>query len=165
MPETATANRCRTLPTGLALLLLLCGAPAAAGDPEPLPLPPPYPSLDTTVRVPTLEPSLELAPPPLTDAPPQRELRVPRPPEPEPPGDDEPVEALPPSPESKEHTGTTAEAIAPRAGDSADSVPRAVVSPAEPLAPPPIKTLEIVLDWYPGPQHAALLLASQNGQL
>jgi putative hydroxymethylpyrimidine transport system substrate-binding protein len=194
MPEAATSNRCRALPTGLALLLLLTGAPAAADDPEALPLPSTtYPPLDTAVMVPTLEPVPELAPPPLTDAPAQIELRVPPPPEPPasddgesdkaapPPSEPEPddgesdkaapsqpapdeVEAAPSSPEPEAHAEPRTDAP-PRPSDSVDPVPRMTVMPPEPLAPPPLKTLEIMLDWYPGPQHAALLLATQNGQL
>jgi len=41
----------------------------------------------------------------------------------------------------------------------ASDVPSVSVMPPEPLPPPPATTLEVMLDWYPGPQHAALLLA------
>lgn len=43
--------------------------------------------------------------------------------------------------------------------------PRVTLTPPEPLEPPPLKSLEIMLDWYPGPQHAALLIAQHKGIL
>lgn len=45
-----------------------------------------------------------------------------------------------------------------------EEIPTVVLTPAEPLEPPPLKPLEIMLDWYPGPQHAALLLAYHRGE-
>ncbi|MGJ7456974.1 ABC transporter substrate-binding protein [Halomonas sp. RA08-2] len=41
--------------------------------------------------------------------------------------------------------------------------PRVTLMPPQPLEPPPLKPLEIMLDWYPGPQHAALLIAQHRG--
>lgn len=46
---------------------------------------------------------------------------------------------------------------------AAEEVPVAATLPAAPLEPPPLKPVEIMLDWYPGPQHAALLLAQHKG--
>lgn len=40
--------------------------------------------------------------------------------------------------------------------------PRVTLAPPEPIEPPPLKSLEIMLDWYPGPQHAALLIAQHK---
>ncbi|MFO8046848.1 MAG: ABC transporter substrate-binding protein [Halomonas sp.] len=47
----------------------------------------------------------------------------------------------------------------------ADQPPRVTLTPPEPIEPPPLKPLEIMLDWYPGPQHAALLIAQHQGLL
>jgi len=49
--------------------------------------------------------------------------------------------------------------------DLVDEGPRVALTPPEPLEPPPLKTLEIMLDWYPGPQHAALFIAKHKGML
>ncbi len=46
-----------------------------------------------------------------------------------------------------------------------DYGPRVTLTPPEPIEPPPLKALEIMLDWYPGPQHAALLIAQHKGLL
>lgn len=40
--------------------------------------------------------------------------------------------------------------------------PAVAVGPAEPLEPPPIHHLTVMLDWYPSPRHAALLVAQQR---
>ena len=40
-----------------------------------------------------------------------------------------------------------------------DPGPTVVEAPAEPIEPPPLTPLEVTLDWYPGPQHAALFIA------
>ncbi|PMR78877.1 ABC transporter substrate-binding protein [Halomonas urumqiensis] len=45
------------------------------------------------------------------------------------------------------------------ASEPAPDVPSVSVTPPAPLPPPPATRLEVMLDWYPGPQHAALLLA------
>lgn len=42
-------------------------------------------------------------------------------------------------------------------------VPSVIHSPPEPLAPPPLEALTIMLDWYPSLHHAALILAASNG--
>ncbi|MFC2993665.1 ABC transporter substrate-binding protein [Halomonas tibetensis] len=44
-----------------------------------------------------------------------------------------------------------------------DQPPRVTLTPPEPITPPPLKPLKIMLDWYPGPQHAALLIAQHKG--
>ena len=56
-------------------------------------------------------------------------------------------------------------AAAPLPSERIDQAPRVALTPPEPLEPPPLKTLEIMLDWYPGPQHAALLIARHKGLL
>lgn len=40
--------------------------------------------------------------------------------------------------------------------------PSSVAGPAEPLEPPPIHHLTVMLDWYPSPRHAALFIAQQR---
>lgn len=42
-------------------------------------------------------------------------------------------------------------------------VPLVISAPAEPLVPPPVQRLEVMLDWYPGPEHALLLIAREKG--
>ncbi|WP_346798277.1 ABC transporter substrate-binding protein [Halomonas sp. Bachu 37] len=42
-------------------------------------------------------------------------------------------------------------------------VPVTTVIPADPIEPPPIEIVEIMLDWYPSPQHAALMIAIEQG--
>ncbi|WP_197038364.1 ABC transporter substrate-binding protein [Billgrantia saliphila] len=42
-------------------------------------------------------------------------------------------------------------------------VPSVVTEPAAPLIPPPMVQLEVMLDWYLNPQHAALLVAREKG--
>ncbi|WP_165789404.1 ABC transporter substrate-binding protein [Billgrantia endophytica] len=49
-----------------------------------------------------------------------------------------------------------AEALSP-------DVPSIAVEPAEPIAPPPMTSLDITLDWYLNPQHATLLIAREKG--
>lgn len=44
-----------------------------------------------------------------------------------------------------------------------EKIPTVAITPPEPLEPPPLKPVEIMLDWYPGPQHAALLVAYHKG--
>ncbi len=53
----------------------------------------------------------------------------------------------------------------PEPAAGTEPVPSVTSTPPEPLAPPPLETLEIMLDWYPGPHHAALILATANGLL
>ncbi|WP_181869999.1 ABC transporter substrate-binding protein [Halomonas sp. DQ26W] len=54
------------------------------------------------------------------------------------------------------HTAPVAEA------QGAD-IPSVASTPAEPIVPPPMIPLEITLDWYLNPQHAALLVAREKG--
>ena len=54
------------------------------------------------------------------------------------------------------------------AGPSVDtpsrpSVPALALRPAEPIEPPPVTTLQIMLDGYPSPRHAALFVARERG--
>ncbi|WP_081786145.1 ABC transporter substrate-binding protein [Halomonas sp. BC04] len=42
-------------------------------------------------------------------------------------------------------------------------IPSVASTPAEPIVPPPLFPLEITLDWYLNPQHAALLVAREKG--
>ncbi len=39
------------------------------------------------------------------------------------------------------------------------------IAPPEPIVPPPKRELRLVLDWYPGPQHAPVYLAKALGYL
>ncbi|QJQ99070.1 ABC transporter substrate-binding protein [Halomonas sp. PGE1] len=84
----------------------------------------------------------------------------------------------PPAGDATGHTdGEDAIGAAPAPQDSSDSPeadatsdlvdegPRVALTPPEPLEPPPLKPLEIMLDWYPGPQHAALFIALHRGML
>lgn len=48
-------------------------------------------------------------------------------------------------------------------GEPDTPVPSVTHAPAEPLEPPPLESLTIMLDWYPGLHHAALILAAGNG--
>lgn len=53
-------------------------------------------------------------------------------------------------------------------GPSVDTPSRAIApsitaAPADPIAPPPVTTLNVILEWTPGPQHAALLVAQHKG--
>lgn len=43
------------------------------------------------------------------------------------------------------------------------AAPSVVMTPPDPLLPPPLTRLELVLDWHPGPRHAALLIADALG--
>ncbi|WP_244516077.1 ABC transporter substrate-binding protein [Halomonas daqiaonensis] len=46
---------------------------------------------------------------------------------------------------------------------SRPSVPAIALRPAEPIAPPPVTSLKIMLDDYPSPRHAALFVAREKG--
>lgn len=46
-----------------------------------------------------------------------------------------------------------------------DDGPRVTLTPPEPIEPPPLRALEIMLDWHPGLQHAAMLIAQHKGLL
>lgn len=41
--------------------------------------------------------------------------------------------------------------------------PRVADSPPEPLTPPPLETVSIMLDWFLSPQHAVILIAHEKG--
>lgn len=47
--------------------------------------------------------------------------------------------------------------------ESENEVPTTVIAPPEPLAPPPLETVSVMLDWFLSPQHAAILLAKERG--
>jgi putative hydroxymethylpyrimidine transport system substrate-binding protein len=49
-------------------------------------------------------------------------------------------------------------------GSQASSGPATALTPPDPIAPPPVATLELMLDWYPSPQHAALYVARERGE-
>ncbi|XKE47353.1 ABC transporter substrate-binding protein [Halomonas organivorans] len=42
------------------------------------------------------------------------------------------------------------------------TAPAVAVGPAEPIAPPPVNRLTVMLDWYPSPRHAALIVARER---
>ncbi|MDN3555046.1 ABC transporter substrate-binding protein [Halomonas maura] len=42
------------------------------------------------------------------------------------------------------------------------SAPAVAVGPAQPIEPPPERRLEVMLDWYPSPRHAALFVARER---
>lgn len=46
--------------------------------------------------------------------------------------------------------------------EPAPAAPTTIAGPAEPLAPPPVHHLKVMLDWYPSPRHAALFIAQQR---
>lgn len=97
----------------------------------------PFPPLDTRVMVPDLEPPLTV-PDPL------------------------PTEAIADAAPRRSSEKAT-EAAIERTNDPEISPPLVTLSPPEPIAPPPSVPLRVMLDWYLGPQHAALLLAHERG--
>lgn len=46
---------------------------------------------------------------------------------------------------------------------SRPSVPAIALRPAEPIEPPPVTRLRVMLDWTPSPRHAALIVARERG--
>lgn len=82
-----------------------------------------------------------------------------------------PDEDTPPAADTLEATAAAATRPASPAPGGAEEapaappaeVPRVVHAPPEPLEPPPLDTLSVMLDWYPSLHHAALLLAEGNG--
>ncbi|UYG09597.1 ABC transporter substrate-binding protein [Halomonas sp. M4R1S46] len=42
------------------------------------------------------------------------------------------------------------------------TAPAVAVGPAQPIEPPPVRRLEVMLDWYPSPRHAALFVARER---
>ncbi|PWV80614.1 ABC transporter substrate-binding protein [Halomonas sp. A11-A] len=194
MPDPAQPRRLTAVATALTLLMVTLASLApmtsvAAEEPPPLVVPdlprgdsPPR-TLETTVLVPEI-PAREQALEEPSEAPSEEtaeettkkttekareagsESAVVRPAPPPPAGD------------ATGHTdGEDAIGAAPAPQDSSDSPeadatsdlvdegPRVVLTPPEPLEPPPLTSLEIMLDWYPGPQHAALLIAQHKGML
>jgi len=53
----------------------------------------------------------------------------------------------------------------PKTTETVIEVPSVVQGSPEPIEPPPTRELRLVLDWYPSPQHAALLIAKAHGEL
>lgn len=47
--------------------------------------------------------------------------------------------------------------------EGANDVPTTVIAPPEPLATPPLETVNVMLDWFLSPQHAPILLAKERG--
>ncbi|MCL7930122.1 ABC transporter substrate-binding protein [Halomonas llamarensis] len=47
--------------------------------------------------------------------------------------------------------------------ESGSDVPTTVIAPPEPLATPPLETVNVMLDWFLSPQHAPILLAKERG--
>lgn len=74
-------------------------------------------------------------------------------------------EPPPPAPETDPETGpeTAPDSDEAPAAEPGPEVPSVIHAPPEPLLPPPLESLTIMLDWYPSPHHAALLLAAGNG--
>ncbi|WP_372612955.1 ABC transporter substrate-binding protein [Halomonas sp.] len=52
---------------------------------------------------------------------------------------------------------------ADQALDADTAVPTIASAPAEPIEPPPLITLDVMLEWYPNPRHASLFLARDKG--
>ncbi|HSP56960.1 MAG TPA: ABC transporter substrate-binding protein [Halomonas sp.] len=144
----------------LALLVLLHFAwhSAMASD-DPLPAPPlGYPPLATEVMVPSLKGvddalnSFDKAPTAIT----------------EPIAGDQMIEQVTDNPFMPLVDGQT-----PASEDTsldpdgeplaAEPGPTVVEAPAEPIEPPPLVPLDVMLDWYPSPQHAALFVAQARG--
>jgi putative hydroxymethylpyrimidine transport system substrate-binding protein len=47
--------------------------------------------------------------------------------------------------------------------EGVNDVPTTVIAPPEPLTPPPLETVTLMLDWFLSPQHAPILLAKERG--
>ncbi|WP_300270721.1 ABC transporter substrate-binding protein [Halomonas sp.] len=137
-PAADACGRRPLLATLLIALLLSSFSPAWAETEAALEAPPPL-TLDGEVMVPDLGLSPGDATAPATDAmqASAAEATLPAPPV------SDAGEAMPDAP--------------------AVEVPSVVHAPPEPLEPPPLDTLTIMLDWYPSLHQAALLLAAGNG--
>ncbi|WP_240618382.1 ABC transporter substrate-binding protein [Halomonas heilongjiangensis] len=142
-------TRARRLPSwGFTLSLLVAltmpSGHAAGGEVEPLAVPPlPPPALETEVMVPVLgEAPLDPAPSAETTGP-----------------------AAPPPEVRRRGSGEAPMATLPKRldGEAEPAVPRTTQAPAEPIAPPPMTELDVMLDWYPSPRHAALIVARDKG--
>ncbi|OZT72855.1 ABC transporter substrate-binding protein [Vreelandella boliviensis] len=47
--------------------------------------------------------------------------------------------------------------------ENVEEVPTMAQTPAQPLEPPPVKRVTLMLDWYLSPQHVALVIAQERG--
>ncbi|WP_051530289.1 ABC transporter substrate-binding protein [Halomonas halodenitrificans] len=70
-----------------------------------------------------------------------------------------PEESSPPSPSPE----AASDSVENTAAEPDPVIPSVIHAPPEPLEPPPLEPLTIMLDWYPSLHHAALLLAAGNG--
>lgn len=151
-------------------LTLLMAALTAAADEAPVPLaipelepetPAPL-TLDSRVVVPRMQ---------LFDAGPEQDAQELGDVRPVLPGDETDSEArarpgLPRAGDLGEQNATApTQPDAPLPDADIEQGPMVTLTPPEPIEPPPLKPLEIMLDWYPGPQHAALLIAQHKGIL
>lgn len=66
----------------------------------------------------------------------------------------------PPSPAPETAPDSTENGADDTLDEPDPTVPSVIHVPPEPLSPPPLEPLTIMLDWYPSPHHAALLLAA-----
>ncbi|MBE0487776.1 MAG: ABC transporter substrate-binding protein [Halomonas sp.] len=110
----------------------------------------------TVVEVPALEAGIDDQITEMTQAPPLEADAEESPPPVDDTGERDVEAAMTP-----DGTSPAQEASAPAA--IMEQGPMVTLTPPEPLEPPPLKRLEIMLDWYPGPQHAALLIAQHRG--
>lgn len=136
--------------------LLACTAPllvsvglACRADDAALLVPPPPPPLETRVIVPSLgDAPMNSSPPPEATA--GLPLR--------------PSQAPPPEASAGKTNMPEGGDQQPAASDLDEpSGPSSATAPAGPIEPPPMAVLEIMLDWYPSPRHAALIVARDRG--
>ncbi len=134
----------------VACLLLLLAAPTAhLHAQDDLPLPPTiYPPLDTEVMVPwSGDGPPALSPPAEATA---GAIRI--------------IDNASASTIADVQAPSSDEAsIADQELDADTTVPTIASAPAEPIEPPPLIPLDVMLEWYPSPRHAALFLARDKG--
>ena len=154
---TTRARRLSSWGFTLALLvaLPLLSWHSTGSDGESLPAPASgHPPLGSDVMVPALG-----------DAPPVRSLPVEATARGQEATSKEHEPAAPPPEARRRQPGESPKAtpVAPPDEDPDPTGPSIALAPAEPIAPPPMKELEVMLDWYPSPQHAALIVARDKG--
>lgn len=152
-------TRARRLPSWgfvlscLVALTLLSWHSAGGGD-EPLPAPPlGHPPLGTEVMVPVLGDAPPDLAPSAETASGRSEVTT-------------ATEPAAPPPEVRRRGAGEAPMATPSERldeDPGPPVPSTALAPAEPIAPPPVTELDVMLDWYPSPQHAALIVARDKG--